>query len=58
MNIKIFCYKENYIGLCKVKLEENQIKKNQIANFINSIRDLYIQKIENNSQELITFLKK
>ena len=49
---------DNYIGLCKVKLRENQIKQAQIANFINLIRDLYIGKIEENSNELNSFLKK
>jgi hypothetical protein len=48
---------DNFIGLCKVKLKENQIKQAQIANFMNLVRDLYIGKIEENSQELNKFLK-
>jgi hypothetical protein len=48
---------DNFIGLCKVKLKENQIKQAQIANFMNLVRDLYIGKIEENSQELNRFLK-
>ena len=49
---------DNNIDLCKVKLRENQIKKGEIANFLDLIRDLYIQKIEENSQELNSFLNK
>ena len=41
---------DNNIDLCKVKLRENQIKKGEIANFLDLIRDLYIQKIEENSK--------
>jgi hypothetical protein len=48
---------DNFIGLCKVKLKENQIKQAQIANFMNLIRDLYVSKIEENSRELKSFLK-
>ena len=47
---------DNYIDLCKVKLKENQIKQAEIANFMNFIRDLYIKKIEKNSQEIKLFL--
>ena len=49
---------ENNIYLCKEKLKENQIKKDEIVNFMDLIRDLYIQKIEENSQELNSFLNK
>ena len=49
---------DNYIGLCKVKLKENQIKQSEIANFMNLLRDLYISKIEENSRELNSFLNK
>jgi hypothetical protein len=47
---------DNYMDLCKVKLKENQIKQAEIANFMNFIRDLYIKKIEKNSQEIKLFL--
>ena len=47
---------DNYIGLCKEKLKENQIKQGEIANFMNFIRDLYIKEIEKNSQEINLFL--
>ena len=49
---------DNFIDLCKVKLKENQIKQAQIANFMNLIRDFYVSKIEENSRELNSFLKK
>ena len=42
---------DNYIDLCKIKLKENQPKKNEIANSLKLIIDLYIQKIEENSKE-------
>ena len=43
---------DNYIGLCKEKLKENQVKQGEIANFMNFIRDIYIKEIEKNSQEI------
>ena len=47
---------DNYIDLCKVKLKENQAKKTEIADSMNLILDLYLQKIEENSKELQSFL--
>ena len=49
---------DNNIGLCKVKLKENQVKQTEIATFMNLVRDLYIQKIEENSQELNSYLNR
>jgi len=47
---------DNYISLCKIKLKENQVKQGEIENFMNLIRDLYIKKIEKNSQEIKLFM--
>jgi hypothetical protein len=37
---------ENFIGLIKLKINENDIRKAEAINFINLIKDLYINKID------------
>ena len=46
---KIF---DNLVGLCNLKLTENEIKKAEIINFMNLIKDLYLAKINESTQEL------
>jgi hypothetical protein len=43
---------EKYIGLCNLKLKENEIKKREIINFINSIKESYIKKLDETTNEL------
>jgi len=43
---------EKYIGLCHLKLKENEIKKREIINFINSIKESYIKKLDESTNEL------
>jgi len=43
---------ENYIGLCNLKLRENEIKKREIVNFINAIKESYIKKLDETTNEL------
>jgi hypothetical protein len=43
---------EKYIGLCNLKLRENEIKKREIVNFINSIKESYIKKLDETTNEL------
>ena len=45
------------IGLINLKLKENEIKKVEINNFMNLIRDLNVKKIDETSQELQNMLK-
>ena len=47
---------DNLIGLINFKLRENEIKKSEVKNFMNLIRDLYVKKIDETSQELNTIL--
>ena len=47
---------ENLIRLCNLKLKENEIKKSEIQNFMNLIRDLYLNKIDETSQDIKNIL--
>ena len=49
---------DNLIGLINFKLRENEIKKCETANFMNLIRDLYLKKIDEASEELNNILQK
>ena len=49
---------ENFIGLIKLKINENDIRKAEAINFINLIKDLYINKIDESSSELKNMLSK
>ena len=49
---------DNLIGLINFKLRENEIKKCETANFMNLIRDLYLKKIDETSEELNNILQK
>ena len=48
---------EHLIGLCNLKLKENKIKKCEIQDNMNTIKNLYIKKLEESTQELETILK-
>ena len=48
---------DNLIEICKLKLKENEIMKSQIQNYMNSLRDKQINKIEENSIEFKNSLK-
>ena len=43
---------DHFIGLINLKLKENEIKKVEIQNFMNLIKELYVKKIDETSQEL------
>ena len=47
---------EKCIGLCNLKLKENEIKKRKIVNFINSIKEFYIKKLDESINELKNIL--
>ena len=52
---------EDLMGLCNLKLRENEIKKYEISNFMNLIKNLYLKKIDEEEKELnntIACLKK
>jgi uncharacterized protein (DUF362 family) len=48
---------DNLIELCKLKLKENEIMKSQIKNYMNSLIEAQINKIEENSKEIKHSLK-
>ena len=48
---------EHLIGLCNLKLKENKIKNCEIEDNMNTIKNLYIKKLEESTQELETILK-
>jgi len=43
---------ENYIGSCGLRIRENEIKKNEIEKYMNKIKELYLKKIDDPSQNL------
>ena len=47
---------DNFIGLIRLKIKENEIKKIEAEKYINLIRDLYIKKINETSIELKNLL--
>ena len=48
----------NLIGLCNFKKREDKIKKYEIINFMNLMKDLYIKKIDDETNELKSSLEK
>ena len=48
---------ENLIGLCNLKIKENEIKKYEILKILNTIKDLYIKKYEEDSKNIKNVLK-
>ena len=47
---------EHFIGLCNLKLKENDIKKCEFQDHMSIIKDLYMKKIEETTQELKSML--
>ena len=47
---------EKCFGLCNLKLKVNEIKKRKIVNFINSIKEFYIKKLDESINELKNIL--
>ena len=43
---------DNFIGLCNLKLKENNIKKCQFEDHLNIIRDTYMKKLNETTQDL------
>jgi hypothetical protein len=43
---------DNLVGLCNLKLRENAIKKSEIHNFLDLIKNQYIKQIDESSREL------
>ena len=48
---------EDLIGLCNMKLKENEIKKYETMKYLNTIKDLYIKKLNEESKSIQNMLK-
>ena len=48
---------EDLIGLCNMKLKENEIKKYETMKYLNTIKDLYIKKLNEESKSIKNMLK-
>ena len=47
---------DNLLGIISFKLKENEVKKAEVRNFMNLIRDKYLEKMDENSNELNTII--